>query len=177
MDGVLGPKIWARIRPIGEVIAGQRVSWEKSKEVCTIAAKERLTKGYRRATGKRLIPRAERKTVNRILQSYGLSKVDEKYRGTGAAGALVYLGAGTFVSQDEIWAQQRLKPGAALQVWGSKQQYERLRKGEDIRTSGTAAVFVKYDGKDKMQVMHFDRDQTWSKSRYAVWIGANLNTR
>lgn len=174
VNGVLDSRTWDRIRPIGEVVAKQKVSWKKSEEVCTIAAKERLVKGYRRATGKRLIPKSEKKTINYILQSYNLRKVEEKYRGTGAAGALVKLGQGEFVSESDIWSKQALKPGAALQVWGSRKQYERLKKGENIHPFGTAAVFFQYVGTNKMKVRHFDQVETWSKTRFDVWVGANL---
>ena len=88
---MLDSRTWDRIRPIGEVIAAQPVSWEKSKEVCTIAAKERLVKGYRRATGQRLIPKSDEKTINYILQSFNLRNVEEQYRGTCAAVMLVRI--------------------------------------------------------------------------------------
>jgi hypothetical protein len=176
-NGILDARTWNRIRPIGEVIAEQPVSWEKSKEVCTIAAKERLVKGYQRATGQRLIPKSDEKTINYILQSFNLRNVEEQYRGTGAAGVLVKLGQGDFVSEREIWDKQALQPGAALQVWHSSKEYERLRKGDDIHPSGTAAVFVSYAGKNQMKVRHFDRVETWPKTRYQVWVGANLRQR
>lgn len=102
-----------------EVIAEQPVSWEKSKEVCTIAAKERLVKGYQRATGQRLIPKSDEKTSNYILQSFNLRNVAEQYCGTGAVGVLVQLGQGDFVSESDIWDKQALQPGAPLQVWHS----------------------------------------------------------
>jgi hypothetical protein len=173
-DGVLDSKTWDRIRPIGEVIAKQTVEWFDSKKVCTIAAKERLTKGYKRSTGEPLIPKEERKKVNYILQSFNLKSVDEVYRGTGAAGALVYLGKGTFVDQSDIWTKKALLPGAALQVWESKKRFEQLKKGDDIHPYGTAAVFVKYVGNEEVQVMHFDQPERWKKSKWAVWVGANL---
>ena len=173
-NGILGSRTWDRIIPIGEVIAKQRVKWQNSKYVCTIAAKERLTKGYKRATGQSLIPKDEKKMVKYILQSFNLKNVEKQYRGTGAAGALVYLGKGKFVNQNEIWTKKSLTPGAALQVWGSKKKFGQLKAGKDIEAYGTAAIFVKYIGKNEMQVLHFDRLEKWNESSYAVWIGANL---
>ena len=174
---MLGARTWDRIRPIGEVIAQQPVSWKKSEEVCTIAAKERLVKGYRRATGQRLIPESEEKTINYILQSFNLRQVEAQYRGTGAAGVLVKLGQGDFVSESDIWGKQALQPGAALQVWHSRRAYERLKKGDDIHPFGTAAVFVSYVGKHKVKVRHFEQVEIWPKTRYQVWVGANLRQR
>ena len=175
-DGILGQRTWDRIRPIGDVIADYRVRWAKSREVCTIAAKERLTGGYRRATGERLVSAGSQRTANRILQSYSLSQVDERYRGTGPAGFLVYTGHGEFVDEDGIWRGRELRPGAAIQVWGSRKSYERLVGGEDIHPYGTAAVFVRYTD-DGMVVLHFDSTETWSRTRYQVWIAANLEAR
>ena len=115
--------------------------------------------------------------MNRILQTYHMRKVEKKYRGTGAVGTLVYLGKGSFVSQSDILGGKALKPGAALQVWGSQKSFEKLKKGQDVHPYGTAAVFVRYVGKDKIKVLHYDREETWSKSKFEVWVGANLNAR
>lgn len=176
VDGVLGRFTWDRIRPIGEVIAKQQVSWPDSASVCTIAAEERLKKGFTRATGEKLVPKEESETFRIILQSIGsrMLEVDEQYRGTGAAGALVYLGKGEFVPQSDIWDKKALKPGAAMQVWKKKSALENLRQGKDEGSMGTAFVFVEYVGDDAMKVRHFDALETHAKSEFEVWIGANL---
>ena len=176
-DGVMGSATWARVRPLGEVVAGQAVSWKKSAEVCSVASQERLTKGFRRATGLSLHDTREEKDHFRvILHSIAskMRKVPEQYRGTGAAGAMVYLGHGEFVSETEIWEGRRLRKGAAMQVWGDAEDVARLKKGKEPRY-GTSFVFLEYvPGKDAMRVLHFDEVQTKQRSDYGVWIAANL---
>jgi hypothetical protein len=70
-----------------------------------------------------------------------------------------------------------LKPRAAIQVWRKASDLERLKKGQEPQSFGTAFVFVRYLGKDAMRVFHFDKEETWSKSSVEVWIGANLLPR
>lgn len=179
IDGVLGGGTWRRLRPIGEVIVETGVGWEDSKSVCTMAAKERLTKGYKRATGEELVPKEERSTFNIILQSIAsrMLDVDEEYRGTGAAGALVYLGKGEFVSQSDIWDAKALLPGAAMQVWKKQSDYDGLKEGTEVSSWGTSFVFLSYAGDDAMKILHFDRVETMKKGTFEVWIGANLTAR
>lgn len=179
IDGVLGGGTWRRLRPIGEVIVETGVGWEDSKSVCTAATKERLTKGYKRATGEELVPKEERSTFNIILQSIAsrMLDVDEEYRGTGAAGALVYLGQGEFVSQSDIWDVKALLPGAAMQVWKKQSDYDGLKKGTEVSSWGTSFVFLSYAGDDAMKILHFDRVETMKKGSFEVWIGANLTAR
>lgn len=179
VDGVVGPLTWDRLRPIGEVIAAQGVSLEASKNVCTIATEERLKKGYKRATGEKLVTPEERSDFRIILQSdvSQLVEVDEKYRGTGAAGGLVYLGVGEFVSQDDIWNKRALKPGAAMQVWKKQSDLDNLKNGEAPKSWGTSFVFLKYEGDDTMKVLHYNRIDRMQKGDFEFWVGANLAAR
>jgi hypothetical protein len=176
-DGELGPGTWSRLRPIGEVIAERSVSWEASESVCSTATHERLLEGYSQATGKQLIGKAQEKAFRIILHSISseMSKVDEQYRATGAAGALVYLGKGTFVTQDEIWKDKALLPGAAMQVWKKQSDVELIKQGKEPKNMGTSFVFVEYVGDDAMKVKHYDQLQTHKKSWYEFWVGANIN--
>lgn len=120
-------------------------------------------------------------------------QVDLDYRGSGAAGALVYLGLGHFILEDHIWSGL-LVPGAALQVWAHRTSYELLRTGEiedastkkmrpltkdDADFFGTSAVFVRYTDEtfENVEVRHFGRTEKWSKSDWEVWIAANPNVQ
>jgi hypothetical protein len=180
VDGILGRGSWARIRPIGEVIAERAVDMAESKKTCFVAAKERLTEGYKQATGEKLGTGDDADMFNWILKSRvdKMSEIPEEYRATGAPGALVYAGRGTFVSEAGIWDDKELLPGAALQVWGSRSGYESLVDATATGgVYGTSAVFVRYEGDDQMVVLHFDRAETWSRDSYDVFIGANLAAR
>lgn len=195
VDGVLGLKTWARIAGIGEAIAGiRKVRWEDSENVCTTATAERIRRGYKLATGKSL-ELSEDKTMsdyNAILQSSTgrMLDVDLRYRGAGAAGALAYAGLGELLSETDIW-DGKLKPGAAVQVWGNKKAYRLLRAGEigkgknkrrinnmDANFYGTSFVFVRYDSKTnkRMLVRHYGSTQWKSKGSFAVWVAANLKS-
>lgn len=179
IDGELGPTTWNRLRPIGEVIAERSVNWPKSEWVCSIATQERVTEGYAQATGQPLVGAANEEKFRIIHHSISsrMKDVDEQYRATGAAGALVFLGVGTFVDQDEIWDDKALQPGAAMQVWRKKSDVERVKNGKEPRSTGTSFVFINYVGEDAMRVKHFGEFETIKKRTYEYWVGANLNAR
>jgi hypothetical protein len=179
IDGELGPATWNRVRPIGEVIAERNVNWEKSEWVCSIATQERVTEGYQQATGTALVDEANKAQFRIIHHSISseMHKVDEQYRATGAAGALVYLGVGTFVDQDAIWDDKALKPGAAMQVWRKNSDVDRVKRGKEPLSSGTSFVFLEYVGDDAMRVKHFGAKEVVKKRTYQYWVGANLNER
>jgi hypothetical protein len=179
IDGELGPSTWNRLRPIGEVVAERSVNWEKSEWVCSVASQERVTEGYQQATGGPLVSAADKETFRIIHHSISseMKSVDEQYRATGAAGALVYLGVGTFVNQKEIWEDKALKPGAAMQVWKKKSDVERVKQGKEPLSTGTSFVFLKYVGDDAMRVKHFGDIEKIKKSRYQFWVGANFKER
>ncbi len=195
IDGILGLQTWAVIGGLGEAIAGiRKVVWKKSEDACTVAVEERIERGYKLAKGEvfELPEDKTRDIFNVILQSIPsrMFDLDEKYRGTGPAGAMVYSGLGTFVSEADIWAG-KLQPGAAIQVWGSKKDYDLLRAGEieekgkkrrirdtDAVFYGTSFVFVRYDTEnlERMLIRHFGSTEWKEKSDYEVWVAANVVT-
>ena len=188
IDGILGHATWSRIAGLGEAMAAVPTV---SMELCYQASEARLRRGYRLAAGKAFgLPDDRSASIfQAILASFPnrMLDVDEDYRGTGAAGALVYAGLGSFVPQNEIWTGA-LRPGAALQVWSHKKAYDLLRAGEvreggkrrrlredDTDFYGTSFVFVRYDtnGTDRILVRHFDWLEWHRRGAFAVWIAAN----
>ena len=192
VDGILGLQTWARIAGLGEAMAGQEgVKWASSEGVCTNASEERIKRGYKLATGKDFgLPEDKNAShFSIILQSMNslLLDVPEEYRGAGAAGALVYAGLGEFVSEADIWAG-KLEPGAVLQVWGYRKDYNLMRAARikedgkwrritdaDGSFYGTSMVFVRYDTdtNNRMLVRHYGRTEWKSKDSYNVWVAAN----
>jgi hypothetical protein len=195
IDGVLGPGTWPRIAGLGEAMAGiEDVIWPESEYTCTTASIERIKRGVKLATGEAFeLPEDKTATeFNIIAQTYVSRMLDIPvgYRGTGPAGALVYAGRGWLVPETDIWAG-KLNPGAVLQVWGSRKDYELLRAGEigkgdkkrrirdsDASFYGTSFVFVRYDTEtnERMLVRHYGRTEWKSKSSYDVWVAANPQT-
>jgi hypothetical protein len=192
LDGILGPGTWARLGGLGEAMAGiDDVVFKHSEDLCYKASEERIKRGYKRATGEsfELPEGADATSFETIIavHAHRMLDVDEQYRGAGAAGALVYSGMGSFVSEGDIWAG-RLKPGAPIQVWKHKGSYELLRKGEitkggktrrlregDADFYGTSYVFVRYDtaSNERVLVRHFGSLEWVSKGAWAVWVAAN----
>ena len=191
VDGVLGPTTWSRLAGLGEGMASLPVV-ENTDGLCYMATQRRFEGGTARATGKKFkLPKgATKKTFDTIIATHAgkLMEIEEQYRATGAAGALVYSGQGTFVSETDIWAG-KLQTGAALQVWAYKDSYDLLRKGEftdkdgktrpitkdDADFLGTSYVFLRYDDttNEKMLVRHHSGVEWVSKSEWAVWVAAN----
>ena len=87
------------------------------------------------------------------------------------------LGLGEYVSEDDMWKNKKLKPGAAIQVWGRKDEFEKLRNLDDIKPYGTSMIFVKYLPENKIQVRHFENTEIKSQDEYEVWIAANFSDR
>lgn len=198
VDGILGLKTWSRIGGLGEAIAGiQTLTWRNLENLCTIATKERIWRGNKLTTGEELrLSRVQESPFNTILQSRPelmstLTGDKEQYRGTGAAGAMVFIGLGTFVSEDDIWAGN-LQPGAVMQGWWHEDDFNLLRLGEveeggrpralqqsDLhQPAGTSFVFVRYDSDthDKLWVRHFGDTVLWDKSYFDKWIAANVSS-
>jgi hypothetical protein len=196
-DGVLGLGTWSRIGGLGEAMAGiENVKWAKSETVCSQASEERMKRGAKLASGKKfeLPDDRDASDYNAILHSIPskMLDIDVSYRGTGAAGALVYAGLGQFVSQADMEAG-KLKPGAALQLWYNTAAFDLLQAGEIAEegktrrinngdfglVDGTSMVFVRYvseGGNDynTIEVRHFGRTETKSLS-HGFWIAANVN--
>jgi hypothetical protein len=193
VDGVLGPGTWSKLAGLGEAMASIPVV-KNTEGLCYMATQRRFEGGTPRATGKGFtLPKGAKKKVFDAIISTSIKDiklVDPQYRATGAAGALVYAGQGTFVPEADIWAG-KLKPGAAMQVWGDKSAYELLVKGEfttdkgktraitkdDADFYGTSYVFLRYEGanNDTVVVRHHSRVEVHAKSDWAVWIAANPN--
>ena len=192
IDGVLGPGTWSKLAGLGEAMASIPVV-ENTKKLCYMATQRRFEGGTPRATGKAFtLPKGTTQKMFDAIISTSIAEigtVEQKYRATGAAGALVYSGQGTFVPEADIWAG-KLKPGAAMQVWFDKADYDLLLKGEitvkgktrpitkdDATFLGTSYVFLRYEGpsNDTIVVRHHSRVETHSKSDWAVWIAANPN--
>src|SRR5205823_2686733 len=111
----------------------QEVVWPESERLCYEATQERIERGTKLATGKSFaLPTDRSASVYRAILATipdRMLDVDVQYRGTGAAGAMVYAGLGQFVTEAGIWSGQ-LRPGAAMQVWGSRKDYDLLIAGE-----------------------------------------------
>jgi hypothetical protein len=191
VDGMLGPGTWSKLAGLGEAMASIPVV-KDTEGLCYMATQRRFEGGTPRATGSSFkLPKGSKTKVFDAIISTSIKDiklVEEKYRATGAAGALVYAGKGTFVSEADIWAG-KLKPGAAMQVWADKSAYELLVKGEttdakgkaraitkdDANFLGTSYVFLRYEGanNEKVVVRHHSGVEVHPKSDWAVWIAAN----
>jgi Domain of unknown function (DUF4157) len=188
IDGILGLATWSRMAGLGEAMAAITTV---SMSLCYQASEARLRRGYRLAAGRPLeLPEDRNASIfQAVLASIPgrMLDVEEAYRGTGAAGALVYAGLGSFVRQDEIWTGA-LHPGAAMQVWAHRKAFDLLRAGEvkeggkrrrvndsDADFYGTSFVFVRYDtkGTDRILVRHFDSLEWHKQGDFAVWVAAN----
>jgi hypothetical protein len=194
IDGIIGPGTWARMAGLGEAMASiASVKFKDSEELCYKASEERIRRGYGMAAGRGFeLPEDRSASVfDAILASFPgrMKDIDLAYRGTGAAGALVYSGLGTFVPEADIFAGG-LRPGAAMQVWGHKKAYDLLRAGEieekgktrritdaDANFYGTSFVFIRYDTdtNERILVRHFGGVEWHKKSDFAVWIAANAS--
>lgn len=107
-----------------------------------------------------------------------------KYRGKGNAGAIAYAGMGTLLDSLEIWSGQ-LKPGALMQVWRYKEDYELVVKGVDVKKLdpyGHSFIFISYLRDEKNKIMGLKiADQGFQSYRpliprdYEVWWGVNLS--
>jgi len=192
IDGVLGPTTWSRLAGLGEGMASLPVV-QNTEKLCYMATQRRFEGGSLRATGKAFdLPAGSKQATFDIIiatKAGELGNVEEKYRATGAAGALVYSGRGDFVPEADIWAG-KLKTGAAMQVWFDAEDYKILRRGT-IKDKGkerpiekkdavsfflgTSYVFVRYDTatNDRVLVRHHSRLEWVAKSDWAVWIAAN----
>jgi len=190
IDGILGPVTWSRLAGLGEAMASLPVV-QNTDKLCYMATQRRFEGGSLRATGKAfdLPTGATQKTFDIIISTKlgEIGTVEEKYRGTGAAGALVYSGRGTFVPEADIWAG-KLKTGAAMQVWYDADAYKLIRRGTinekgkerplektDANFFGTSFTFLRYDAakSDRIWVRHHSGVEWHDKSSWAVWVAAN----
>jgi hypothetical protein len=190
IDGVLGPATWWRIAGLGEAMAGiEAVRNPDSERLCYAASRERMVRGAQMATGRRFsLPEGATTSVFETIlatHEWRMADIPQVYRGTGAAGALVYAGLGDFVPEADIW-NGGLRPGAAMQVWRSRAAFELLQAGSvtlkggktrpitstDADFYGTSFVFVRFQD-NKIVVRHFGDIETHKKSDFEVWVAAN----
>jgi hypothetical protein len=195
IDGIIGPGTWSRMAGLGEAMANIAVQWKDSEDVCYKASEERIKRGFRMAAGRVFeLPKDRSASVFDVIIATIPSRmkdIDQAYRGTGAAGALVYAGLGTFVPEADIFGGG-LQPGAAIQVWGHRDAYDLLRAGEivekgkrraitegDANFYGTSFVFIRYDTEtnERILVRHFAGQEWHEKSDFAVWVAANASLR
>jgi hypothetical protein len=114
----------------------------------------------------------------------GWRSLPEKYRGKGNAGAIAYAGMGTLVDSLGIWSGQ-LRPGALMQVWRHKEDYEKVVRGvnvEKLDSYGHSFIFISYVCNEKNEIIGLKiADQGFQSSNplipknYEVWWAVNLN--
>lgn len=114
----------------------------------------------------------------------GWRSLPEKYRGKGAAGAIAYAGMGTLVDWFGIWSGE-LKPGAMMQVWKHRNDYEKVVHGvdkKDFDPFGHSFIFMGYVRDEKNKIIGIRiADQGYQSYRplvpndYEVWWAVNLS--
>jgi hypothetical protein len=108
----------------------------------------------------------------------------EEYRGKGSAGAIAYAGMGTLVDTTGIWSGQ-LRPGALMQVWWHKEDYEQVVRGANVKKLdpyGHSFIFISYVRNENNEIIGLKiADQGFQSYRpliprdYEVWWAVNLS--
>lgn len=106
-----------------------------------------------------------------------------KYRAKGNAGALAIAGLGKMIDTKGIWSG-KLRPGALVQAWRLREDYERVRRGAEILDFdpyGHSFIFLGYELDDKGVIQGLRiADQGHQGYRplvprdYEVWWGVNV---
>lgn len=114
----------------------------------------------------------------------GWRSLPEKYRGKGNAGAISYAGMGTLVDSLGIWSG-KLRPGALMQVWRHKDDYEKVVQGVNVKKLdpyGHSFIFISYVCNEKNEIIGLEiADQGFQSYRpilprdYEVWWAVNLS--
>ncbi len=114
----------------------------------------------------------------------GWRSLPEKYRGKGNAGAIAYAGMGTLVDTSGVWSGL-LRPGALMQVWRFKEDYEQVVQGVNVKKLdpyGHSFIFISYVRDEKNAIIGLEiADQGFQSYRplvpsdYEVWWGVNLS--
>lgn len=114
----------------------------------------------------------------------GWRSLPEEYRGKGNAGAIAYAGMGNLVDSTGIWGGT-LRPGAPMQVWRFKADYEKVVRGVDIKSLdpyGHSFIFISYVRNEKNEITGLKiADQGFQSYRpliprdYEVWWAVNLS--
>jgi len=106
-----------------------------------------------------------------------------EYRAKGNAGAIAIAGLGELVDTEGVWSG-KLRPGAMMQVWRLREDYEKVRDGAavlDFDPYGHSFVFIGYvlDSRGAIKGLRI-ADQGYQSYRplvptdYEVWWGVNL---
>lgn len=113
----------------------------------------------------------------------GWRSLPEEYRGKGNAGAIAYAGMGDLVDTSGIWSGQ-LRPGALLQVWRFKDDFEKVVQGVNVKKLdpyGHSFIFISYVRNEKNEIIGLKiADQGFQSYRpliprdYEVWWAVNL---
>tara|TARA_R110002050_G_scaffold56512_3_gene127078 strand:- start:28048 stop:28851 length:804 start_codon:yes stop_codon:yes gene_type:complete len=114
----------------------------------------------------------------------GWRSLPEEYRGKGNAGALVYAGMGSLVDTSGIWSGQ-LRPGALMQVWRFKEDYEKVVQGVNVKKLdpyGHSFIFISYVRNAENEIIGlkiadqgFQGYRPLRPSDYEVWWAVNLS--
>ena len=114
----------------------------------------------------------------------GWRSLPKEYRGKGSAGAIAYAGVGTLVDWFGIWSG-KLRPGAPVQVWKHKKDYEKVIRGvsnKKFDPFGHSFIFIGYVRDEKNEIIGIRiADQGYQSHRplvpndYEVWWAVNLN--
>ena len=114
----------------------------------------------------------------------GWHSLPNDYRGKGSAGAIAYAGMGTLMNGEEIW-DGKLKPGAPMQVWKHRKDYEVVARGintKDYYAYGHSFIFMGYVRNENHDIIGIRiADQGYQSYRalkpydYEVWWAVNLN--
>ena len=106
------------------------------------------------------------------------------YRGKGSAGAIAYAGMGVLMNGEEIWGG-KLKPGAPMQVWRNRKDYEVVARGvstKDYYAFGHSFIFMGYVRNGNNDIIGIRiADQGYQSHRalktydYEVWWAVNLS--
>ena len=107
----------------------------------------------------------------------------EEYRGKGNAGAISYAGMGTLVDSSGVWSGQ-LKPGALMQVWRYREDYEKVVQGVNVQKLdpyGHSFIFINYLHDENNVIIGlriadqgFQSYRPLRPSDYEVWWAVNL---
>ena len=107
-----------------------------------------------------------------------------EYRGKGNAGAIAHAGMGTLIDKEGIWNGELL-PGAPMQVWKDREDYEKVVRGANIKEFdpfGHSFIFISYVRDKGNNIIGLRiADQGYQSYRplvpndYEVWWAVNLN--
>ena len=143
----------------------------------------RVAEATRQVCGTPLPPIDRESTFGRLWGSFMTPletwmKLPEQYRGKGAAGAMAWANLGFLIEGTDIWSG-RLKPGAVIQTWRNRRDYERVRDGKLPSSYGHSFIFLSYvrNGRSirgmKIADQGFQSSRTLKRGEYGYWVGAN----